>query len=94
VRKIVQANYDRARKAVMDNLDKLKLLAEALLEFETVDGVEIDTIFAGGRLDRKPSTWASTSTFPKAADKPKPAADKSRPSIFAPPRPMPDPEKA
>ena len=47
VRKIVQANYDRARKVVMDNLDKLKLLAEALLEFETVDGAEIDTIFAG-----------------------------------------------
>jgi cell division protease FtsH len=93
VRKIIQSNYDRARKAVMDNLDKLKLLAEALLEFETVDGVEIDTIFAGGRLDRKPSTWAQPAAK-VAADKAK-AAEKSRPSIFAPPHPtLPDPEKA
>ena len=48
VRTIVTANYDRAKKVVMENLDKLKVLAEALLEYETVDGAEIDTIFAGG----------------------------------------------
>src|SRR4029077_5168352 len=33
VRKIITANYDRARKCVLDNMDKLKLLSEALLEF-------------------------------------------------------------
>ena len=38
----------------MENLDKLKLLAEALLEYETIDGADIDTIFAGERLERKP----------------------------------------
>src|SRR5690349_13956224 len=36
VRKIVTANYERAKKAVVDNVDKLKALAEALLEYETV----------------------------------------------------------
>jgi cell division protease FtsH len=94
VRKIISANYDRARKAVMDNMDKLKLLAEALLEFETIDGAEIDTIFAGGRLDRKPSTWATTSSPPKVVDKSKTEKRPTAPSIFAPPRPLPDPEKA
>src|SRR3954463_16438990 len=44
VRKIVTANYERAKKVVVDNVDKLKMLAEALLEYETVDGVEIDTL--------------------------------------------------
>ena len=47
-------NYDRAKKVVMENLDKLKLLAEALLEYETVDGADIDMIFTGKRLERSP----------------------------------------
>ena len=55
VRQIVTANYERANKVVMENLDKLKLLAEALLEYETVDGADIDTIFAG----RPPRTEAA-----------------------------------
>ena len=55
VRKIVTANYERAKKVVIENLDKLKALAEALLEFETIDGAEIDKIFAGQPLDRKPA---------------------------------------
>ncbi len=58
VRKIVTENYDRARKVVVDNLDKLKALAEALLEYETVDGAEIDVIFAGGRLNRRSTSPA------------------------------------
>ncbi|HVZ73752.1 MAG TPA: ATP-dependent zinc metalloprotease FtsH [Polyangia bacterium] len=91
VTKIVTGNYERARKVVVDNLDKLKALAEALLEYETVDGAEIDMIFEGKRLDRKPSL---TSPSAKAAAA-KAAADKAaRPSIFSPPRPLPDPEKA
>jgi cell division protease FtsH len=90
VKTFVTANYDRARKIVVDNLDKLKALAEALLEYETVDGAEIDAIFEGRRLDRKPPLASAR------AGAAKPAADKSapRPSIFSPPRPLPDPEKA
>jgi cell division protease FtsH len=91
VRKVVTANYDRAHKIVVDNLDKLKALAETLLEYETVDGADIDAIFAGRRLDRAPpvpSNAAKAATAAKASEKP------SRPSIFAPPRPLPDPEKA
>ena len=89
-------NYDRARKqVVVDNLDKLKLLAEALLEYETIDGEEIDTLFAGGRLDRKPSTWATTSSAAKVRrEAPARRSAPRAPSIFAPPRPLPDPEKA
>jgi hypothetical protein len=70
----------------MDNLEKLKLLAEALLEYETVDGADIDTIFAGRRLERKPvlGLGEKAPSAPKAAEKP------ARPSIFAPPRPVPD----
>jgi cell division protease FtsH len=86
VRAIVTGNYDRARKAIMDNLDKLKLLAEALLEYETVDGAEIDVIFAGGRLNRSAPIGAAATAQPVAA---KVAEKPARPSIFAPP-PVPD----
>jgi cell division protease FtsH len=85
VRTIVTGNYDRARKAVMENLDKLKLLAEALLEFETVDNADIDVIFAGGRLARNAplSGMAPAQAAVIRAEKP------VRPSIFVPP-PVPD----
>jgi cell division protease FtsH len=92
VRKIVTTSYERARSVVMENLDKLKALAEALLEYETVDGAEIDVIFAGRRLDRKPVVSSPSVRTAAAA---KAAAEKpARPSIFAPSRPLPDPEKA
>lgn len=94
VRRIVTENYTRAKQVVIDNLDKLKVLADALLEYETVDGVEIDTLFTGGRLDRKPSTWASAGAKIPPEKRPSTAEKPSRPSIFAPPRPIPDPEKA
>jgi cell division protease FtsH len=84
VRRIVTANYERAKKAVVDNVDKLKALAEALLEYETVDGAEIDQIFAGQKLNRTLAATPPREQTPKAAEKPQ------RPSIFAPPRPVPD----
>ena len=75
----------------MDNLDKLKLLAEALLEFETVDGAEIDTIFAGGRLDRKPSSWAiGASKIVDKAKADKAAAEKRAPEHLRAAAPAPD----
>jgi cell division protease FtsH len=90
VRKIVTANYDRAKKVVVINIDKLKALAEALLEYETVDGHEIDVIFSGGRLNRA-ITGTAQSPEAKAAVAAAKAAEKpARPSIFAPPRPVPD----
>ncbi len=50
---IVSTNYDRAKKVILENLEKLKALAEALLEHETIDGDEIDIIFSGQKLERK-----------------------------------------
>jgi len=85
VRKIVTDNHDRAKKVVMENLEKLKLLAETLLEYETVDGADIDVIFAGRRLERAPVVpLGEKAAAARAAEK------APRPSIFAPPRPVPD----
>jgi len=93
VRLIVTQNYQRARQVVTDNLDKLKVLAEALLEYETLDGPDIDALFAGKKLDRRPSI-VPASNDRKASGDGKPART-DRPGLFGVgPRPLPDPEKA
>jgi cell division protease FtsH len=52
VRRLVTEGLERARRIVVDNADKLKLLAEALLEHETIAGSELDRVFAGLPLGR------------------------------------------
>jgi len=90
VRRIVTENYGRAKRVIEQNLDKLKLLAEGLLEFETVDGNDIDKLFGGEKLERKPAVPLGQ---PKTPDRAKPTS--SRPPLFSPPPGrLPDPEKA
>jgi cell division protease FtsH len=79
VRRLVMENYDRAKQTLMANLDKLKAIAESLLEFETIDTADIDTLMGGGKIERKPPTPPSTERAAAAT----PA--KPRPSLF--PRP-------
>src|SRR5262249_15060976 len=74
VRDIVERNYQRARKIVGDNLQILHGLAAALLEFETLDSAEVDTIVNGGKVVRPekpvgkpqdPTASAPVATEPK-----------------------------
>lgn len=44
VKRIVDESYVRARKLIVNNLDKLKLLANALLEKEVLDAVEAEKL--------------------------------------------------
>jgi cell division protease FtsH len=54
VRRLVMENYDRAKQLVSQNMDKLKAIAEALLEYETIDTSDIETLMGGGKIERKP----------------------------------------
>jgi cell division protease FtsH len=90
VRRIVTANHERAKQVITGNMDKLNVLAEALLEYETIDGAEIDVLFAGGKLDRVPT--APVSVPGKGGGEQKQARPGQRSGLF--PRPLPDPEKA
>lgn len=49
VKRILTENYKRAKQILKDNLDKLKNLASALGERETLDGHEIDAIINGAK---------------------------------------------
>ncbi len=58
VQKIINEQYARAEKIIRDNKDAMIRLAEALLEFETLDAVQIRRVVAGLPLDAddSPST--------------------------------------
>ena len=51
VKKIVTAQFERAKAIIEENRDTMVRLAECLLERETLDGVEIRRIIAGLPLD-------------------------------------------
>jgi len=86
VRRIVMDEYDRAKKIISENMDKLKAMAEALLEYETIDSPDIDKLMGGGKLDRPlPVKRAPVAKTEKKDDKSK----EKRPGLFAP-RPLPN----
>jgi len=57
VRAIIDRNYERAKKILVENMDKLHLMAEALMKYETIDREQIDAIMAG-RMPGPPSDWS------------------------------------
>ena len=54
VRDIVERNYQRARQLVAENIAALHRIAEALLEYETIDGEEVDRLIRGEKIERAP----------------------------------------
>lgn len=57
VRLIVDRNYDRARNILEENIDKLHLMAEALIRYETIDSEQIDEIMSG-KEPSPPRDWS------------------------------------
>ncbi len=66
VRDIVERNYRRAKEILLARLPILHDLAQALVEFETLDGNEVDTIVRGEKIVRKVSAGESDSGTPTA----------------------------
>jgi cell division protease FtsH len=54
VRHIIDSCYAKARQLLQDNEDKLHLMAEALIEYETLTSAQLDDIMAGAK-PRRPS---------------------------------------
>ncbi len=59
VRRIVDNNYARAKKILEDNVDKLYVMAKALIKYETIDERQIKDIM-NGREPRPPEDWEDT----------------------------------
>jgi len=62
VRNILDGAYATSRRLLTENMDKLHIMAEALLQYETIDSKQIDDIMQG-RRPGPPADW----------DKPTPA---------------------
>ncbi len=56
IRRIIDDNYEHARKIISDNMDKLHTMTEALMKYETIDKSQIDDIMAG-RPVSPPRGW-------------------------------------
>jgi cell division protease FtsH len=66
VRRIVTEQYERARNVLVENQSLVNRLADALIEYETLDAADIDVIVSGGSISRPPPA------------KPVPAAEKPK----------------
>ena len=56
VRRIIDQQYAVARTLIEDNKEKIHAMAKALLEWETIDGDQLDDIIAG-KEPRPPKDW-------------------------------------
>ncbi len=56
VRRIIDDCYTTAKRLLEENRDKLDLMADALMKYETIDSEQIDDIMAG-RTPREPKDW-------------------------------------
>ncbi len=61
VRHIIDQCYAKAREILEDNRAKLDVMADALMQYETIDAEQIDDIMAGS-APRPPSGWNDSGT--------------------------------
>ncbi|MBS1109006.1 MAG: rane protease FtsH catalytic subunit, partial [Anaeromyxobacteraceae bacterium] len=54
VRRIVNEQYERAKKILLERRESLDKIADALLEYETLDLADVDVLLAGGTINRPP----------------------------------------
>ncbi|MDX1635139.1 MAG: ATP-dependent zinc metalloprotease FtsH [Marinobacter sp.] len=57
VRAIIDSCYEKAKQLLIDNRDKLDLMAETLMKYETIDRWQIDDIMEG-KTPRPPKGWS------------------------------------
>jgi cell division protease FtsH len=56
---VIETNYKRAKEILETNLEKLHVMAEALIKYETIADDQIKDIMAG-RAPRPPEGWDDT----------------------------------
>ena len=57
IRKIIDEQYTRAKKLIKDNMDKMHVMADALMKWETIDSKQIDEIMEG-KEPSPPESWS------------------------------------
>ncbi|SEI85074.1 ATP-dependent zinc metalloprotease FtsH [Frateuria terrea] len=83
VRDILDRAYARSKQLLTDNLDKLHVMADALLQYETIDARQIDDIMAG-RQPAEPADWSKPSTGGSVPPNLPPRGDAGAPKLGDP----------
>ena len=83
IKRIIDECYARARQILEENRDKLELMKDALLEYETIDADQISDIMAGHK-PRPPADWHNDSGSGSARSS-RPARDKPSDSTIGGP---------
>lgn len=55
VKRFVEDGYNTAKRLIDENRDKLEIIAKALLEFETLDGAQVEEIVKTGKFTPPPT---------------------------------------
>jgi hypothetical protein len=79
IRALVDQGYARASEILNSNVDKLHLLAQAMLEYETLTGEDIKTLMEGGQ------STAPKPPMARCARSPRPAPPCPRQAAGSPP---------
>lgn len=64
IRAVIDRGYQQAERLLKDNLEKLHVMAEALMKYETIDTDQIDDIMMGN-TPREPQNWNDNPEAPK-----------------------------
>ena len=72
VRKIIDAAHKKAREIILANKKEVTLIAETLLEKETITAEEIDSLLKGGSEKKEPKEKKAEKEEPKKVEKPAP----------------------
>ncbi|MAG42804.1 MAG: ATP-dependent metalloprotease [Oceanospirillaceae bacterium] len=77
VKELLDRCYQRATQILVDNRDKLEMMKDALMEYETIDSDQIDDIMSGTK-PRPPKGWGDGSGGSPAMSADEPAEKESR----------------
>ena len=86
VRKVIDRNYERARKVLEEHKSELHAMADALMKYETIDRGQIADIMAG-KIARKPDNWVDNKEDLLDGKKQKPATKKASSAKKTPTKP-------
>jgi cell division protease FtsH len=67
VKRIIDEAYAKAKQLIDDNRGKLELIAKALLEFETLEGSQVEEIVRTGKMSNPPPPAALAPSAPTGA---------------------------
>src|ERR1051325_8305913 len=88
VRRLLDQAYQKAKETLLANRDTLDVIAKALLEFETLDGSQIEEIVKHGRL-LNPPRGVPPPTGEKKTPQKTPNKSVVGPHVAPPPPPAP-----